>query len=325
MPTPIVICDDSSFARKQIARALPQGWDVDITFAANGREGIDAIRQGKGDILFLDLTMPDMDGFDVLEYIRNNDLQTLPIVVSGDIQEESRRRVHQLGGVAFLKKPVDAAELVAVLEQYGLVDVLQPSQSSPLEALDFFDWCQEIANVAMGRAADLLTRLVHEAIELSIPKVNLLEPSELLMLLRASGDDGVSVVTQGFIGAGVAGETLLIFEDRDIPMIAGLLNGGANVGDDPERELMMDVGNVLVGAFLKGIADQLDIKFSQGHPQMFMHRHGEPLLQGQLSRRTLAIELNYKIGHQRLRCEQLLLLTEDSLAALRQRMEVVAA
>ena len=73
MPTPIVICDDSSFARKQIARSLPSGWNVDITYATNGREGIDAIREGKGDVLFLDLTMPDMDGFAVLEYIRVND------------------------------------------------------------------------------------------------------------------------------------------------------------------------------------------------------------------------------------------------------------
>jgi CheY-like chemotaxis protein len=85
MATPVVICDDSSFARKQIARALPAGWDVDITFAGGGREGIAAIQAGKGDILFLDLTMPELDGFAVLEYIRRHDLPTLPIVVSGDI------------------------------------------------------------------------------------------------------------------------------------------------------------------------------------------------------------------------------------------------
>lgn len=325
MPTPIVICDDSSFARKQIARALPSGWDVEITFAANGREGIDAIRTGKGDVLFLDLTMPDMDGFAVLEFIRANDMQTLPIVVSGDIQEESQRRVSQLGAVAFLKKPVNADELAQVLEQYGLAETLHTPQQGAFEALDFNDWCQEIANVAMGRAADLLTRVVHEAIELSIPKVNLFESGELAMVLGAAGEDGVSVVSQGFIGAGISGETLLLFEDANVGAMAGLLNLQGSAGDELERELLMDVGNVLVGAFLKGIADQLDIKFSQGHPQLFLHSHGSQLLQGSSSQRTLAIELNYKIGHQQLRCEQLLLFTEASLGSLQQRMGVFAA
>lgn len=325
MPTPVVICDDSSFARKQIARALPPGWDVAISFAANGREGIEAIRQGKGDILFLDLTMPDMDGFAVLEYLRAHDLPTLPIVVSGDIQEESQRRVKQLGAVAFLKKPVNPEELTGVLQQYGLVEMSQTQAQVALEGVDFNDWCQEIANVAMGRAADLLTHLVHEAIELSIPKVNLFEPSELAMVLGAAGEDGVSVVCQGFIGAGISGETLLFFEGANVGAMAGLLNLQGSAGDELERELLMDVGNVLVGAFLKGIADQLDIKFSQGHPQLFLRKQGEQLLQGTLSQRTLAIELNYKIGHQHLHCEQLLLFTEASMAALRQRMEVIAA
>lgn len=325
MPTPIVICDDSSFARKQIARVLPAGWNVEITFAANGREGIEAIREGRGDVLFLDLTMPDMDGFAVLEYIRANDLPTLPIVVSGDIQEESQRRVKQLGAVAFLKKPVNAEELVQVLEQYGLAEAQAVPQQNTIEALDFNDWCQEIANVAMGRAAELLTRVVHEAIELSIPKVNLFEPGELAMVLGAAGEDGVSVVSQGFIGAGISGETLLLFEDASVASMAGLLNIQGIAGDELERELLMDVGNVLVGAFLKGIADQLDIKFSQGHPQLYLHSHGAQLLQGEFSQRTLAIELDYRIGHQQLRCEQLLLFTEASLMPLRQRMGAIAA
>ncbi len=36
MSTPILICDDSGFARRQMARSLPDGWDVDISFAENG-------------------------------------------------------------------------------------------------------------------------------------------------------------------------------------------------------------------------------------------------------------------------------------------------
>ncbi|MCW8918407.1 MAG: response regulator [Gammaproteobacteria bacterium] len=326
MATPIIICDDSSFARKQIARALPAGWDVTITYATNGREGLAAIRAGRGDVLFLDLTMPDMDGFAVLEAIRAEDLQTLPIVVSGDIQPESQRRVKQLGAVAFIKKPVDGEELVAVLGDYGVLSILNGGGERVVERVEFSDWCQEIANVAMGRAAELLTRLIGQSVELSIPRVNLLEASELAMTLSsAHAGQGVSLVSQGFIGGGVSGETLLSFDDSDIPGLAALLRHGDETGAAREEEALMDVANVLVGAFLKGIADQLDIQFSQGHPRIQMHRaRDKRLLPPQLAdhRRTLAIELGYTIGSQRILCDQLVLFTETSIAGMQQRAQM---
>jgi chemotaxis protein CheY-P-specific phosphatase CheC/CheY-like chemotaxis protein len=323
MPTPIIICDDSSFARKQIARALPGGWDVDITYAASGREGIEAIRAGKGDVLFLDLTMPDMDGFDVLEFIRAADLPTLPIVVSGDIQPESQRRVMQLGAVAFIKKPVDAEELTSVLNDYGVLSILTGAAERRVEQVGFNDWCQEIANVAMGRAADLLTQLIGQSVELSIPRVNLLEASELEMtLLTVRDGDGVSLVSQGFIGGGISGETLLSFDDGDITGLAALLHHSGDTGTAREEEALMDIANVLVGAFLKGISNQLDINFSQGQPHIQMHRNNEKqLLSPQVAdhKQTLAIELGYTIGKQRILCDQMVLFTEASIAMMQQR------
>ncbi len=121
MSTPIIICDDSSFARKQVARALPADWETDITFSANGEEALAAIREGKGDILFLDLTMPVMDGYAVLETIKQEDLPTVVIVISGDIQPEALERVHKLGAMEFIKKPVDPKTIERVLVKYGLL------------------------------------------------------------------------------------------------------------------------------------------------------------------------------------------------------------
>lgn len=321
MSVPIVICDDSSFARKQIARALPSGWDVGITFAANGHECLDALRAGRGDVLFLDLTMPGMDGFDVLERIRAEDLPTLPIVVSGDIQPESQQRVKRLGAVAFIQKPVQATELVEVLDGYGLLELLHKGEAFNVGELDFNDWCQELANVAMGRAANLLAKVIEEGIELSIPRVTLLQESELGMLLNAVGQDGTSVVSQGFIGAGISGETLLFFDDNQAPSLAKLLNYSEQVDDPLEIELLMDLANILVGAFLKGLSEQLDGRFSQGHPQLYLHQGRDVLQAGRPRQQNLAIELDYRIGREQIRCDQLLLFSEDSLQALTHHME----
>lgn len=121
MAIPLLICDDSNMARKQVARSLPQGWDVDVTYASNGLEALKAIRQGKGEMVFLDLTMPEMDGFGVLETIREEQLKCVVIVISGDIQPVARERVIQLGALDFIKKPISQEKLVGTLEKFGLL------------------------------------------------------------------------------------------------------------------------------------------------------------------------------------------------------------
>lgn len=121
MTIPLLICDDSNMARKQVARSLPDAWDVDITFAVNGVEGIEAIRAGKAEMVFLDLTMPEMDGYEVLELVKSERHKSIVIVISGDIQPEARERVMGMGALEFIKKPINKEKLEAVLKNYGLL------------------------------------------------------------------------------------------------------------------------------------------------------------------------------------------------------------
>lgn len=121
MSIPLLICDDSNMARKQVLRALPEDWDVEVTFAGNGAECLEAIRAGRGEIVFLDLTMPEMDGYHVLEQIREEGLKAVVIVISADIQPEARQRVLKLGALDFVHKPVNPDKLGAVLREFGLV------------------------------------------------------------------------------------------------------------------------------------------------------------------------------------------------------------
>lgn len=296
---------------------------MELTFCENGREAIEAIEAGKGDILLLDLTMPVMDGFEVLEHIRRHDLPTLPIVISGDIQPESHRRVMSLGAVAFIKKPVDATELTQVLDQFGVLGILAGTSQAANVQVTFTEWVQEISNVAMGRAADLLVRVVNEKVELSIPHVSLLERGELEMTLNAAAHgDSFSCITQGFIGGGISGENLLLFHDTDIRHVAKLLDFDlTHLEASTEIELYMDIANVLVGAFLKGFAEQLDVCFSQGHPRITIHNQDSALILAnhQGHERILTIEVNYTIGDHQVSCNQLVLITPESIPALKMR------
>lgn len=121
MPTPVLVCDDSAMARKMLIKSLPPEWDIEITQAANGLEALDAYRAGKAEIMFLDLTMPEMDGYGVLENLQKEGLNSFVVVVSADIQPIAQDRVRQLGAIAFCKKPVNPAEIQEILKKYGIV------------------------------------------------------------------------------------------------------------------------------------------------------------------------------------------------------------
>ena len=324
MTIPVLICDDSSMARKQMARALPQDWDVDVSFAANGVEGVAGVKSGKGEVLFLDLNMPEMDGYQVLEAIRAHDLPTMVIVVSGDIQPEAYQRVMQLGALAFIQKPVSSEQIEEILTRYGIRGERKGRLGAIEVEVDILDAYQEVANVAMGRAGDLLARLLEVFVILPIPNVNMIEVSELRMALNEVADsDTLSAVCQGFIGAGIAGEALLMFNESSFADIAELMKYKGDIDETAQLELLMDVANILLGACLTGIADQLDISFSQGHP-MVIGRHVKvrDLLKYNASqwKRTLAIEIAYSIENRRIDCDLLLLFTEDSLPALNKQL-----
>ena len=320
-------------ARKQIARSLPAEWDIEITFAADGDEGLEAVRAGKAEVLFLDLTMPVKDGFEVLEAIEDEGLETRVIVVSGDIQPDARQRVIALGALDFLKKPIDPDTMSTALKENGVINFGSDADSVAVPVgrpeiainVDMRDCYQEVANVAMGQAADLLARLLDVFVILPVPNVNTLEAGELHMALAATDQyDTISAVCQGYIGAGIAGEALLLFNDASFSDIARLMKYKGETDSGVELELLMDVANILIGACLQGIADQLDIHFSQGHPAVLgRHCKVSDIIAANASRwrKTLAIEINYAIEDYDINCDLLLLFTEDSIDALNGKIQ----
>ena len=334
MTTQVLICDDSSVARKQMARSLPGDWDIDVSFAHNGEEALSAIKEGLGDILFLDLNMPVMDGYETLANIQQHDLPTMTIVVSSDIQPEAHNRVQKLGAIDLLQKPTCPEQIAGLLDRFGLyragdkvVPASETSGASPVVIrkgevgeINTADCMQEVANVSMGQAADLLARLLNAFVKLPIPKVSLLEVTELQKALSLTEQgDSYSAVCQGFIGAGISGEALLIFTDSSFHDIAELLNYKGELDRAAELGLIMEVANILVGVCINGIAAQLDVHFSQGHPVVLgQHVKVSDLVRANADnwKQTLAIEITYEIENYNICCDLLLLFTEDSLDIL---------
>ncbi|SFD91537.1 response regulator [Phytopseudomonas straminea] len=326
MPTAsLLVCDDSNMARKQLLRALPADWPVTISQAANGEEALEQLRAAHFDLLLLDLTMPVLDGYGVLAALKAEGRAQKVIVVSGDVQDEAIRRVKELGALAFLKKPADPELLRQTLDQLGFLRAA-PSAAVPTALsepkVSFRDAFREVVNVAMGRAAALLARVLGVFVQLPIPNVNILEVSELHMALAdAQRGNGLTAVCQGYIGEGIAGEALLIFHDSEVADMARLMQWQQH--NHSSMEMLLDMSSIIIGACLSGIAEQLDVSFSQGHPQILgEHASIDELIRinSQRWRKTLAVEVSYSIEGHDIHFDLLLLFTEDSVSLLTNKL-----
>ncbi|WP_312233049.1 response regulator [Stutzerimonas nitrititolerans] len=317
----LLICDDSSLARKQLLQALPAGWSVEVSQAATGLEALERIRQGGVEVLLLDLTMPELDGYQVLAQLREERLSCKTIVISADVQDEAVRRVLELGALAFIRKPADPVHLHQTLASLGLLNDLPALVGrSNGESIGFRDAFREVVNVAMGRAAALLARVLGVFIQLPIPNVNLLEVGELHMALAdAARGETLTAVCQGYIGGGIAGEALLLFHDSEVADMARLMRRQNYL----EMEMLLDLSSLLISACLSGIAEQIEVVFSQGHPQVLgQHASIDELirLNSERWKKTLAVEFSYSLEGHDIHFDLLLLFTEDSVELLRRKL-----
>ena len=115
----ILVTDDSKMARKMVIKTLNEEIekDLEIFEAQNGQEALDLYKEILPTIVFLDLTMPIMDGFTALEKIKEFDKNAKVVVISADIQKLSMDRVLQLGAFNFLKKPIDSSKMKQIFEK----------------------------------------------------------------------------------------------------------------------------------------------------------------------------------------------------------------
>ena len=119
MTARILVVDDQQANVRLIERILAAHGLSDVVGTTDPREVVDLYLQRRPDLIMLDLHMPHLDGFAVLERLReiSNGEVYLPIIVlTADITQEARTRALQMGAKDFLVKPFDAAEVVLRIE-----------------------------------------------------------------------------------------------------------------------------------------------------------------------------------------------------------------
>lgn len=110
-----LIVDDEPLAREKIRRLLRNENGVEIIGeAVSGEEAVEMIEQQKPDLVFLDIQMPEMNGFEVLKTIKNDSLPAVIFVTAYDKYAIKAFEVHALD---YLLKPFDSERLQSALER----------------------------------------------------------------------------------------------------------------------------------------------------------------------------------------------------------------
>ena len=110
-----LIVDDEPLARRKIRRMLARDPEVEVLDdCSNGREAIAAVSAHKPDLVFLDVQMPEIDGFDVLESIPP---APLPFVIFVTAYDQYALRAFEVSAVDYLVKPFDRRRFEKALQR----------------------------------------------------------------------------------------------------------------------------------------------------------------------------------------------------------------
>ena len=127
-----LIVDDEALARRGLKLRLAARKDVEVVAEAkNGREALKLIDEHEPDLVFLDIQMPGIDGFEVLRRLTPGNI---PIVVFVTAFDEYAIKAFQANALDYLLKPIEDSRLAEALERAG-ERIGRNEPAPPLDAL----------------------------------------------------------------------------------------------------------------------------------------------------------------------------------------------
>ena len=161
----ILIVDDEMINREILGNLLSV--DYEVHFAANGKEALDILlkREHIYSLILLDLLMPVMDGFELIDLLKNNDaLRTIPVIVMTSEKDAEVKSI-KLGAADFITKPYDLPEvilarcerIIELQEDKSLISAAEKDQLTGLYTKDFFtEYIRQIEKYSPEKKKDLV-------------------------------------------------------------------------------------------------------------------------------------------------------------------------
>jgi len=170
----VLVVDDSLSVRKVVERALA-GRQIDVVCAASGSEALERIERDAPDVVVCDVVMPDRDGYEICEYIKNHPrlAHTPVLLMSGIVNDEVRQRAARAQSAGILAKPFAADDLLRHLD--SLLGQQRPAparapirETPPPERSSAAASARETAPAAEGAAAVLAQFLAMDGVQWAV-------------------------------------------------------------------------------------------------------------------------------------------------------------
>ncbi len=115
-PIPVALVDDHTLVRKGLVELIQQSGEYEVVLeASNGREFIEALPHPDLRLAIVDLNMPEMDGFETLAWLKENQPGLLALALTFEGTEERVIRAVRAGARGFILKDIEPLELSAAL------------------------------------------------------------------------------------------------------------------------------------------------------------------------------------------------------------------
>ncbi len=289
-----------------------------LFFAENGKEALSCLQRHDIDIMFLDLSMPVMDGFEVLKSLPVSKHDTRVVVLSADVQKQAMERCIELGASHFFPKPFRPEQLASFLRNVGVKLFLPETQSQLLDHDDSFLAFKDIANIALGRGAAIISDHFGEFIKMPLPNVARLTSGELAMAIHDIRMRNKSVaVVQRFVGGRIHGEALVCLRGKDIAAFGRKM--GFSQMDEHKNEIVIDIANLMVSSFLVSLSEQIKVRFSVRQPivlEDYMTLDNNESVNHQF----FTVEYTYQAESMDLECDVLMMMDNSSTQVIKKMM-----
>jgi DNA-binding response OmpR family regulator len=113
----ILIIDDSA-TNVFLLQTLLEEQGFSVIFSYNGKEAMKYIEEQNFDLLLLDIMMPGVDGYDVLEKMSNEQKNTPVIMVTAKDDKDSENKAREMGASDYVTKPINFEKLIQIVQKY---------------------------------------------------------------------------------------------------------------------------------------------------------------------------------------------------------------
>ena len=182
------------------------------------------------------------------------------------------------------------------------------------------DALQDVVNIAMGQAGNLLAQILGNFVRLSVPRIRLVTAEDVIHTITKIADSTTktSIARQAFSNT-LQGEAIVAFTQHGADNLAKLMGYDTDLDHTAKQELLLEVTNLLVGAIINSIAKTLGTDLSFSAPSLMskqapldkMLATDQPLWAN-----TLLIEVNFTVENHNFKCHLLMLMTEETINTL---------